>query len=71
MPKGKKELRNKWVHKLNPGEGGNPPRYNVCIVMKGFQHKGVDFDKIFAPVVKMTSIRTVLNIAARMNLEIE
>ena len=40
--------------------------------MKGFQQKkGVDFDEIFAPVVKMTSIRTVLSIAANMDLEVE
>ena len=31
----------------------------------------MDFDEIFAPVVKMTSIRTVLSIAASMNLEVE
>ena len=35
------------------------------------QKKGVDFDEIFAPVVKMTSIRTVLSIAASMDLEVE
>ena len=40
--------------------------------MKGFaQKKGVDFDEIFSPVVKMTSIRTVLGLAASMNLEVE
>ena len=40
--------------------------------MKGFQQKkGVDFDKIFAPVVKMTSIRAVLSITASMDLEVE
>ena len=31
----------------------------------------MDFDEIFVPVVKMTSIRTVLSIAASMNLEVE
>ena len=31
----------------------------------------VNFDEIFAPVMKMTSIRTVLSIATRMDLEIE
>ena len=42
------------------------------IVVKGFQQKkGVDFDEIFAPVVKMTSIRTVLSIAASMDLEVK
>ena len=40
--------------------------------MKGFgQRKGVDFDEIFSPVVKMFSIRTVLSIAASMNLEVQ
>ena len=40
--------------------------------MKGFgQRKGVDFDEIFSQVVKMSSIRTVLGIAASMNLEVE
>ena len=40
--------------------------------MIGFQQKkSVDFDEIFAPVVKMTSIRTFLSMAASMNLEIE
>ena len=41
-------------------------------MVKGFQQKkGVEFDEIFAPVVKMTSIRTVLGIAASMDLEVE
>ena len=40
--------------------------------MKGFQQKkGVDFDEIFSPIVKMTSIRTMLSIAANMDLEVE
>ena len=57
LPKGKRALRNKWVYKLKPGDGGNPPRYKARIVVKGFQQKkGIDFDEIFAPVVKMTSI---------------
>ena len=41
-------------------------------MVKGFQQKnGIDLDEIFAPVVKMTSIRIVLSMAANMNLEIE
>ena len=55
-----------------PGDVENPPRYEARIVVKGSQQKkGVDFDEIFAPVVKMTSIRTVLSIAASMDLEVE
>ena len=40
--------------------------------MKGFgQKKGIDFNEIFSPVVKMNSIRVVLSLAASMDLEIE
>ena len=57
LPKGKRALRNKWVYKLKPGDAGNPPTYKARIVVKGFhQKKGVDFNEIFALVVKMTSI---------------
>ena len=41
-------------------------------MVKGFQQKkGVDFDEIFALVVKRTSIQTVLSIAARMDIKVE
>ena len=41
-------------------------------MVKGFQQKkGVDYDEIFALVVEMTSIHTVLSIAASMDLEVQ
>ena len=40
--------------------------------MKGFrQKKGIDFEEIFSPVMKMSSIRVALSLAASINLEIE
>ena len=40
--------------------------------MKGFsQKKGIDFEEIFSPVVKISSIRVVLSLVARLNLEVE
>ena len=72
LPKGKHALRNKWVYKLKLGDGENPPRFKARIAVKGFQKtKGVDFDEIFTPVVKMASILMVLSIAAIMDLEVE
>ena len=40
--------------------------------MKGYgQKKGIDYDEIFSPVVKMSSIRVVLGLAASLDLEVE
>jgi len=48
------------------------PRYKARLVVEGFrQKKGVDFNEIFSPVVKMSSIRTVLSLAVTLDLEVE
>ena len=40
--------------------------------MKGYnQKKGIDYDEIFSSVVKMSSIRVVLELAASLDLEVE
>ena len=47
-------------------------RYKARLLVKGFaQNKGIDFDKIFSPIVKMTLIRTIssLVVAKYLNLE--
>jgi hypothetical protein len=46
-------------------EYGSKKRYKTRLVVKGFaQKKGIDFDEMFSPVVKMTSIRTILSLVA-------
>ncbi|GKV15798.1 hypothetical protein SLEP1_g26549 [Rubroshorea leprosula] len=71
LPKGRKTLKNKWVFKLKK-DGDKIVRYKAQLVVKGFsQKKGIDFDEIFSLVVKMSSIRVVLGLAASMNLELE
>ena len=70
--KGKRALRNKWVYKLKTDENNSRPRYKARLVVKGFsQKKGIDFEEIFSPVVKMSSIRVVLGLAASLNLDVE
>jgi hypothetical protein len=47
-------------------------RYKARLVVKGFaQKKGIDFDEIFSPVVKMTSIRTILSLVEVEDLHLE
>ncbi|KAJ0865779.1 putative RNA-directed DNA polymerase [Helianthus annuus] len=72
FPKGKKVLKNKWVYKVKTEEHTSRPRYKARLVVKGFsQRKGIDFDEIFSPVVKMSSIRVILGLAASLDLEVE
>lgn len=72
LPQGRKTLKNKWMYKIKNEEGSPQLRYKARLVVKGFgQKKGIDFDEIFSPVVKMSSIRVVLVLAGSLNLEVE
>ena len=64
-------MQNKWIYRLkNNGEKG--VKYKARLVVKGFEQKqGVDFDEIFSPVVKMSSICIILGLAACLDLEME
>ena len=68
---GKITLQNKWVYRLKEEDGGKK-WYKARLVVNGFaQKKGIDFDEIFSPVVKMTSIRTILSLVAVEDLYLE
>eukprot|EP00253_Pinus_taeda_P021211 PITA_21211 len=71
MSVGKTTLQNKWVYKLKEEDGGRK-RYKYRLVVKGFaQKKGIEFDEIFSPVVKMTSIKTILSLVVAEDLHLE
>jgi hypothetical protein len=71
LPIGKIALQNKWVYKLKEEDGGKK-WYKSRLVVNGFpQKKGIDFDEIFSPVVKMTSIRTILSLVVVEDLHLE
>ena len=47
-------------------------RYKERLVVKGFaQKEGIDFTKIFSPIVKISSIRVILGLFATLDLECE
>jgi len=72
LPKGRRALKNKWVYRLKTEENNSKTRYKARLVVKGSsQRKGIDFEEIFSPVVKMSSIRVVLGLAASLDLEIK
>ncbi|GJY15247.1 retrovirus-related pol polyprotein from transposon TNT 1-94, partial [Tanacetum coccineum] len=71
LPAGKKALQSKWVFRVKEKQDGKK-RYKAILVVKGFQQKqGVDYNEIFSPVVKMTTIRLVLSIVAAENLHLK
>ena len=72
LPKGRKALKNKWVFKLKRDSSGKLAKHKAWLVVKGFaQKKGIDFDEIFSPVVKMSFIRVILGLTACLDLELE
>lgn len=71
LPKGKKAIKSKWVFTTKRDIDGNILRYKARLVAKGYsQVEGIDYKETFAPVVRYTSIRILLSIAANMNLSI-
>jgi hypothetical protein len=72
LPKDRKAIGCKWVFKVKKDENGNVSRYKARLVAKGFSQKyGVDYDEVFAPVVRSTTFRTLLSIAGNRNYRVK
>uniref|UniRef100_A0A2N9I3B6 Uncharacterized protein n=1 Tax=Fagus sylvatica TaxID=28930 RepID=A0A2N9I3B6_FAGSY len=54
----------KWVFRVKRKVDGSVEWHKAWLVAKGFhQQSGVDYDKIYSPVIKPTTVRIVLSIA--------
>lgn len=71
-PPNVKTVDNKWVYKIKSGNEIVPKRFKARLVARGFtQEYGVNYYETFSPVVRFTSIRTILAIAAQKRMHIK
>ena len=71
-PVGVNIVGSKWIFKTKRDENGKITRHKARFVAQGFsQEPGRDYGDTFAPVAKLTSLRTILALAAREDWELE
>ncbi|KAL2518980.1 cysteine-rich RLK (RECEPTOR-like protein kinase) 8 [Abeliophyllum distichum] len=72
-PKDQKVIDCKWVYKIKEGEYAlDKVRYKARLVAKVFtQREWIDFNEIFSPVAKYTSIRILLALTAQFDWELD
>jgi len=73
LPKGRRPLTAKWIHKRKKGIlGVEDARWKARLVAWGCNRKeGTDFNEAFSPVVCHTSIRELLAFVPLFDLELE
>lgn len=71
LPQNKRAIPCKWVFKTKTNEEGKIIKYKARLVIKGCsQKKGIDYNEVFSPVVRYSSLRYLFAMAAKYDLDI-
>ncbi|XP_026429328.1 uncharacterized protein LOC113325347 [Papaver somniferum] len=71
LPPGKTIVGSHWVYKVKTKSDGTLKRCKSRVVAQGnTQQYGIDYEETFAPVARMTTIRTLLAVAAVRNWDL-
>ena len=71
IPPSRNIIQNRWMFKLKRDSSGGVQRFKARLVAKGYtQRARIDYEETYSSVVRYDSLRTVLAIAAALDLEI-
>ena len=72
LPPGRKAIKSRWTFKTKYDANGEIERYKARLVAKGCSQKyGIDFQETFSPTVRHSSIRFLLSLAAKHDLDLD
>ena len=70
-PEDKNIVGSRWVFKVKRNADGSVEKFKARLVAQGYsQAKGIDYQEVFSPVVRSTSIRSLLALANTLDWEI-
>jgi hypothetical protein len=66
-PKNKDVVSSKWIYNIKQDTYESIQKHKEIFVAHGFSQKeGIDYEEMFFPIARYTSIRTIIALAANM-----